>query len=60
MSLERMRNESLDKITIDLPAISGTHNSQGPITLEHKLREKQSRVGDNSSFDFLDATTGAS
>ena len=55
-----MRNESLDKITIDLPAIGSTLNNLGPITLNNKNKEIRSKGGENSSFDFLDATTGVS
>ena len=58
-SLERMRNNSLEKITIDLPQIVNM-NSHGPVTLEHKNMLPKSKAGDGSSFDFLDATTGAS
>ena len=58
-SLERMRNNSLERITIDLPQIVNM-NSHGPVTLEHKNMLPKSKAGDGSSFDFLDATTGAS
>lgn len=59
-SLERMRNHSFERITIDLPQIVNIKN-YGPITQNNKKQiKRKSGLGDGSSFDFLDATTGAS